>query len=183
MVKIVVPGSNEKEKAIFKKLNINLKESISEKEFEHEVIAYLNQHNVLHLATSKNDIPRSTPLEYFNNGLIVYVLSMGGDKFANLMANPKVCFSISDPYEPAEDFFGAVGVQVWGNALIFKKNDDKDRFEQINKYSRNVEVLKKHGLDQMATQFNFNVIAIEPLRIRYLNMRKGFRNVSWEKDA
>lgn len=183
MAKIIVPGSNEREKAVFAKLNIKLIESISEKEFEDEIIAYLNQHNVLHLATSKNDDPRSTPLEYFNNGLTVYIFSEGGGKFANLKANPKVCFSISDPYEPVEDFFGAVGLQVWGNASVFKKNDDRARFEQIYKYSRNAEALKKHGLDQMAAEFNFNVITIEPFRIRYLNMRKGFRNIGWERDA
>jgi hypothetical protein len=42
--------------------------------------------------------------------------------------------------------------------------------------------LKKLGVDQMAAAMNFNVITIEPARIRYLDMRKGFRNVTWEKE-
>jgi hypothetical protein len=182
MAKIIVPKSNERERAMLAKLNITLIESITEKEFEDTVIDYLNKHNVLHLATCRNNEPRSTPLEYFNNGLTVHIFSEGGGKFANLKANVKVSYSICDPYDPVEDMLGASGLQVWGAASTFKKNDDPAQFEAIHKYSRNAEALKKHGIDQMAAAVNFNVITIEPMRIRYLDMRKGFRNVSWEKE-
>ncbi len=181
MAKIIVPGSNEREKALLKKLNITLIESITEQELERAVIEYLNSHNVLHLATCRDNEPRSTPLEYFNNGLTVYILSEGGGKFANLKANPNVSYSICDPYNPVEDMLGATGLQVWGSASTFKKNDDLAKFEQIYKYSRNAEALKKHGIDQMASSVNFHVITIGPLKIRYLNMRRGFRNILWEK--
>ncbi len=181
MAKVIVPKSNERERAMFAKLNITLIESIAEKELENAVIDYLNKHNVLHLSTCRDNEPRSTPLEYFNNGLTVYIFSEGGGKFANLKVNPKVSYSICDPYDPAEDMLGACGLQVWGTASTFKKNDDPARFETIHKYSRNAEALKKHGIDQMAAAVNFNVITIEPLKIRYLDLRRGFRNVSWEK--
>jgi len=42
--------------------------------------------------------------------------------------------------------------------------------------------LKKYGLEEVASKINFNVIAIEPIKIRYLDLRKGFRNVMWEKE-
>ena len=180
MVRVVVPRANEREKAVFEKFNITLIDSIDEKELEEEIIAYLNQHNVLHLATCRDDEPRSTSLEYFNNGLTVYISSEGGGKFANLKVNPKVSYSVCDPYEPAEDFFGASGLQVWGIASTFKKNDDLKKYEEIRKYSRNLDAMKKQGIEQMASKINFNVITIEPLKIRYLNIRKGFRNVTWE---
>lgn len=183
MAKIIVPRANEQEKAMLEgKFNITFIESIDEKAFEAVLIEYLNQHNVLHLATCKDNEPRSTPLEYFNNGLTVYISSEGGGKFANLKANPKVSFSICDPYAPAEDFFGAAGLQVWGNAVTFKKNDDPARYAEIRQYSRNRDALKQQGLEQAASAFNFNVIIIEPLKMRYLNLRKGFRNVLWERD-
>lgn len=182
MAKLIVPKSNERERALFAKLSITLIESLTEKEFEQAVIDYLNKHNVLHLATCRNNEPRSTPLEYFNNGLTVYIFSEGGGKFANLKANPMVSYSISDPYDPLEDMLGARGLQVWGHAASFKKNDAPERFQTIYQFSRNAEALKKHGVDQMAAAVNFNVITIEPTRIRYLDMRKGFRNVTWEKE-
>jgi general stress protein 26 len=182
MAKIIVPKSNERERAMFAKLNITLIESITEKEFENAVVEYLSTHNVLHLCTCRDNEPRATPLEYFNNGLTVHIFSEGGGKFANLKVNPKVSYSISDPYDPAQDFMGAVGLQVWGTAAVFKKNDDPARFQSIHQFSRNAEALKKHGIDQMAAAVNFNVITIEPTKIRYLDMRKGFRNISWEKE-
>jgi general stress protein 26 len=176
MAKIIVPHSNEREKEMFQKLNITLIESISEQELEKVLINYLKRHNVLHLATCRDNEPRSTPLEYFNNGLTVYISSEGGGKFANLKANSRVCYSICDPYEPAEDFFGASGLQGWGIASTFKKN------EAIHQYSRNRDVLKKYGLEEVASKINFNVITIEPIKIRYLDLRKGFRNVMWERE-
>ena len=146
------------------------------------IIEYLNQHNVLHLATCKDNEPRCTPLEYFNNGLTVYISSEGGGKFANLKVNSKVSFSISDPYEPNEDFFGASGLQVWGTASTFKKNDNPEKHEKIREFTRNREGLKKLGLEAAANSFNFNIITIEPIKIRYLSLRRGFRNALWTRD-
>jgi hypothetical protein len=182
MPKLVVPHANERQKEIFKKCNITLIESLSEKEFEQEVSDYLSSHNVLHLATCRNNEPRSTPLEYYNNRLTVYIFSEGGGKFANLKENVNVCYSIADPYEPGENNFGAVGLQVWGKASTFKRNDDPERCAAIQRYSRLGDALKKQGLDQFASKVNYNVITIEPLKIRYLNLLKGFRNVLWEKE-
>ncbi len=181
MPKLIIPRSNEKEKAIFEKLNIQLIESLSVEEFENTVINYLNTHNVLNLATCKNNEPRSTSLEYFNNGLIVYVLSEGGGKIANLKANSKVCYTIHDPYDTMQDYFGAIGLQVWGTASFFKKNDNPEKAADIMTYSRSAEALKKHGLEQAASTVNFNVITIEPEKIKYLDLRQGFRNVTWAK--
>lgn len=182
MAKIIVPRVTERTRATFEKFNVILIESIEEKEFEEVVIEYLNQHNVLHLATCRDNEPRSTPLEYFNNGLTIFISSEGGGKFANLRVNPKVSYSICDPYDPAKDFFAASGLQVWGIASTFKKNDDPKRFEEIRKHSRrNIRHSSNQELIEAASRINFNVIIIEPIKIRYLNLRKGFRNVSWYK--
>ena len=183
MTKVIVPHANKREKVLFDKLKIQLIDSISEKEVEKVIAEYLNQHNVLHLATGRDNELRSTPLEYFNNGLTVYIFSEGGGKFANLKVNPKVSYSISDPYEPAEDFFGASGLQAWGIAHTFKKNEDIKKYEEIHQYSRNQDALKNQGLEQLASNINFNVITIEPLKFRYLNLRKGFRNVTWDREG
>ncbi len=183
MARLSVPRTNERQRTIFKRFNITMSESISEQEFEAEVIEYLNQHNVLHLATGRDSEVRSTPLEYFNNGLTVYISSEGGGKFANLKVNPNVSYSISDPYEPENDFFGAVGLQVWGIAATFKKNDSPEKYEEIRKHRRHKDALKKQGIEQLARERNFNMITIEPVKIRYLNLKKGFRNIKWEREG
>ena len=182
MSKIIVPRANDREKAVFDKFNITLIDSISEREFEHVIIEFLNTHNVLHLATCRNSEPRSTPLEYFNNGLTVHIVSEGGGKFANLKVNPKTSYSIAEPYDPEKDFFSATGLQVWGIASMFRKNDDLKKYEDIRRYSRDADGLKKQGIDQLASAVNMNVITVEPLKLRYLDLKKGFRNVMWERD-
>jgi len=183
MARLIIPRTNERQRTLFKKFNITMVDSISEQEFETAVIEYLNNHNVLHLATCRDNEVRSTPLEYYNNGLTVYISSEGGGKFANLKVNPNVCYSISDPYAPEKDFFGAVGLQVWGSASTFKKNDNPDKYEEIRRYRRHKDALKKQGIDQLARERNFNMITIEPVKIRYLNLKKGFRNIKWEREG
>jgi len=182
MGKVIVPHANERERAAFASVNITLLDTISEENFLQVITDYLSGHNVLHLATCKDNEPRSTALEYFNNGLIVFIFSEGGGKIANLKANPQVSYTINDPYAPGEDFFGAVGLQVWGAATVFKKNENPALFNAVRSHARTTEALKKQGLDKLADAVNFNVITIEPAKFRYLNYRKGFRNVIWKKE-
>ncbi len=182
MGKIIVPQANEKENSAFKMGGITLIESISEQDFLDHVVGFLNEHNVLHLATCKNNEPRCTPIEYFNKGLTVHMFCEGGGKMANLKANSMVSYSIADPYHPAEDFFGASGLQVWGKVDFFKKNDDVERFLKIQKHARTMQGLEDQGLDEAANSYNFNVLSIEPYKIRRLCYRKGFRGVVWKKD-
>lgn len=181
VARLRVPRVNERQKNLFKRFNITVVESMSAEEFESAVIEYLNHHNVLHLATCRDNTVRSTPLEYYNRGLTVYISSEGGGKFANLKVNPNVSYSISDPYRPEEDFFGAVGLQVWGIAATFKKNDNPEKYAEIRRYRRHGDALKKQGIDELAREKNFNLITIEPVKIRYLNLKQGFRNVTWER--
>lgn len=183
MAKLIIPKSNERERAIFEKHNIRLVESMTPEEFETVAIEFLNTHNVLHLATCKDNIPRSTPLEYFNNGLTVFILSEGGGKIANLKTNSKVSFSISDPYNPVDNFFSASGLQVWGTASTFKRNDRPEKAQEIYRHYRHASELKKQGLDTTAGSFNFNIISIIPDKITYLNLLKGFRNVTWNRQG
>ena len=182
MAKIIIPKANETEQKIFTKLGITLRDLKRPEELEEIIIHYLDTHNVLHLATSRGDEPRSTPLEYYNNGMTVFISSEGGGKFANLKENDRVAYSISDPYDPVEDFFGAKGLQCWGKARYFAKNDDLKAYAEICKYKRPNPSLAKIGLDKMAEAFNFKVIIIEPERMRFLSLRDGLRNAEWRKE-
>ncbi len=183
MGKLVIPGFSKQEKPIFEKFGIKLKESISEDAFLEIVVEYLDNHNTLSLATCSEDEPRSTTVEYFNHGLTVYLLAEGGIKIANLKKNPKVAFTIQDPYNPKEDYFSASGLQVWGVASVFKKNDDPKKFASIITHFRNVDGLKKQGIYDLFKMANFNVVTIEPGKIRYLNQRQGYRRVMWTRDS
>ena len=185
MARLVIPRCNAREKEIFERHNIHLVEEMEIAQFESLISHFLGTHNVLHLATSKQDVPRCTPLEYWNIGMDVFIVSEGGGKIPNLKANPRVCYSISDPFTPQEDFFGCVGLQVWGLASVFKKNDNPERFRELfghSHYIQDPEGMRRQGIDIASTPINFNVISIEPTKIRYLNIRDGYRNVMWKCD-
>jgi len=183
MGKVIIPKPNAREKAAFEMAGIAMIESLSEEAFLEMAVQYLSEHNVLHLSTCKNNEARSTPVEYFNNGLTVHMFCEGGGKIANMKENAKVAYSIADAYNPGQDFFGASGMQVWGTATVFKKKEDPERFRQIARYSRYMKELNEQGLGESIDALNFNVVSIEPVKIRRLCYRKGYRNIIWKKEA
>jgi hypothetical protein len=178
--RILIPSLSQARKESFAARGIHLVESITAPEFEQVIADYLNRHNVLHLATCMNNEVRSTTLEYFNNGLTVYILSEGGGKLTNLKANPTVSYTVADPYNPENDFFSASGIQVWGAASVFRKNDAPDTFSEIYRHSRTADSLKQQNLGSQADRVNFYVITIVPEKINYINYRQGYRKTTWE---
>jgi len=180
MAKLLIPRANVQELAMFQKFGISLIPEMTVEEFESAAASYLDSHNVLNLATCRNSRPRCTTLEYFNDGLTVYVMSEGGGKIANLRANPLVSYTVNDPYRPEEDYFSAAGIQVWGTADLFKKNEDPERAGRIMVFFRNREAVTAQGLGAAISAVNFNIMTITARKIRYLDLRRGFRNVVWE---
>jgi hypothetical protein len=178
---VIVPQPNEKELKAFALAGITMLSAMTEAEFIDMATGYLGSHNVLHLATCRDNEPRCTPVEYFNNGLTVHMFCEGGGKIANIKANEKVSYSIADPYDPGTDFFGASGMQVWGWASVFKKNENIERFREIRAHSRYLKQLEEQGLGEAADSYNFNVVSIIPYKIRRLCYRQGLRNVIWKK--
>ena len=73
---------------ICKQAGVKLRKFRNAKEFEQEVESFMKSHDIIYLATCKNNNPRSTPLGYMNKGITVYILSEGGGKLANIKANP-----------------------------------------------------------------------------------------------
>ena len=81
---------------------LQLKEAIEE---------FLNSHNTCTLSTSYKERVRSTPIEYnYNNGYI-YLLSEGGEKFANLLLNNKVSLAVYEGYTGMNNL---AGMQITG---------------------------------------------------------------------
>lgn len=181
MGKILVPGSNTKERALFTKLGIELITAIDEAAFCSLVADYLGSRNVLHLASYGGTEVRSTALEYFSDYLTVHIFSEGGGKIANIKKHPQVCYSIADPYNPADGILGTRGIQVWGTASVFKKNDDPEKAADIFNLYRQAHTIQEQGISDEVGLINFNIITIVPKKIRYLDLKKGFRNVVWKE--
>jgi len=166
---------------VLKKAGIKIKDFKSVEAFEKVLMKFLKRNNVLHLATCRNNLPRSTPLEYRLHGFTFYIFSEGGNKFNNLKVNKNVAFSIAEPYHPKEDFWGAKGVQAWGKAKVYSRKTNPRKFEEALKKMKVYESIKKMGLKSLPPQFNYRVIEITPDKIRYGNLREGVFKVTWER--
>ena len=165
----------------FKKAGIKIKDFKSSAEFEKVLLKFIKRNNVLHLSTCKNNIPRTTPLEYKHDGFTFYILSEGGSKFDNLKANKNVSFSIAEPYHPEKDFWGAKGLQAWGKARVYSRRTDPKRFELSLRKMGVYKVLKKMGMKELPQSFNYRIIEIASDRIRLGSMREGVFKVTWER--
>jgi hypothetical protein len=80
--------------------------------------------NSLVLATSYKDKPRATPLEFFNEGLTLYIFGEPGGKIANLKRNSKVSAAIYE--QPLDHSKVQQSLQLFGKAeLITLRNNPR----------------------------------------------------------
>ena len=175
MAKISVPKINEGLKKAMEASGVKLKKNLTPEIVERDIIKYLDENNVLHLATiSRNNKPRATPIEYKNNGMTIYLFSEGGVKISNIKHNPSISLSIASPYNRQKDYFGSKGVQVWGKAYVYTKKDNPE------KYKESLEAMKIKETS-LPDDYSFKVIIIEPDKVKYMAARNGYWGVTWEK--
>ncbi len=136
-----------------------MNKEMTSSELKSHIIAFLREHKGGSLATCMNDIPRSSPVQYFlGEDMNIYVLSAGGDKFKAIEENPNICLLVNTEYI---DYRKIKGVQVFGKATTSIK--DGRILEEVKKYCQE-DVLQKNKL---------KAIKIEPKEIVYLNSIEG----------
>jgi len=79
------------------------------------------------LATCRNNQPRATTLDFFNEGLTLYILGEPGGKIANIRANPKVSAGIYE--QPLDHSKIQKALQIWGQATLINRKNHKELFE------------------------------------------------------
>lgn len=147
------------------------------------------------LATSYDDEPRATPLEFFHEGLTIYIFGEPGGKIANIKRNPKVCAAIYQ--QPLDHSKTQRSLQIWGKAeLITIRNDKKTYMEKVSKWNM-VEAgkkimspfLKDLSPEEQEKKFEkmlgaLNLIRIEPSRmvLRIYNPDFSTHTYEWKKE-
>ena len=120
-----------------------------------EIIAYLNKMsgqvdprpgpyscgikhgNGLVLATSYKDAPRATAVEFFNEGLTIYVFGEPGGKIANIKRNEKVSAFIYQPTDHSkfqqylQIFATAELITVRSNSRLFRAKIRKWKLDTV----------------------------------------------------
>ena len=86
------------------------------------------------LATSRNNIPRATPVDFFNEGLSIGIGAEPGGKLLNLKENPNVSIGI---YRPVDHSVVNKSIQYFGKASLINMDNNSELY---------VSKMKKWGM-------------------------------------
>jgi len=140
-----------------KALKDETKERIGEELLKRHAEDFLMNHNTCILATGQCDRVRATPIEYMYIDGYIYMISEGGEKFANIIMNPNVSIGICDPYK---DMSELAGMQISGIAELIGIGSEEYK-----------TVLGKRKLDYekiLSLPMALNMLKIEISKIEFL---------------
>jgi hypothetical protein len=98
---------------------------MQKQDLEAYLIEILTRVAMCTLSTCSGDVPRGTPLEFFSDGLTLYITPDPGTKVKNIRANPNVSISVFDNPSPAweTDWKTTWGLQITGRGELLKDGD------------------------------------------------------------
>lgn len=147
------------------------------------------------LGTSKNNIPRVTPIDFFNDGLNLWMMGNVGGKLVNIRSNPNVSVGI---YTRMDHSVENRSVQLWGKASLITYRQQKEQFMETvtNKFPM-LDAIKqgmRAGMIDIASEADFEaqlekalnslaLIKVEPERIALLITRPDgtMEKLFWRK--
>ena len=160
-----------------------MNEKITDKtkdEIEKEIVDYIKGHRPQYktcvLATSKDTIPRATPVMYHYEGLTIWISTdtRGGGKVENIKSNPRVSLAIFDPVESDYGWDDTRGLQLWGKAEIITHKENESEFNHAWKIADSEGAFKAFGrevpLDIVKNTLIY--IKVTPERISFVNAKK-----------
>ena len=154
----------------------------------------LKHGNACALGTCRDNIPRVTPVDFFNEGLTLWILGDPGGKLGNIRANPRVSVAIYTPMDHSKE---NRSLQLWGNAtLVLKRHQEKLFQETIEKFGilgairKTIKATMTGCTDEeleaaLAKQIDkVTLIQIKPEKIVHLIIRPGERpeKLLWKRD-
>jgi len=156
-------------------------------DMERHLAAFLHQGNVCVLATCLNDVPRATPIEYYSDGLTIYVAASRATKVPNIEGNPRVSVAIcSRPYTDWTDWYDVTGIQMTGAPELLRYDERPEEYVaalKVYDWRKYRRALGKADEEPRRT----TIIRINPLKIEFRDlalMRKGYSVLqTWEAEA
>jgi hypothetical protein len=174
-------------------VNKEVKMGKSKKEIEAEILRFLNtnsthkgdenlpgcglQHGLAcALGTCRDNLPRVTPVDFFNDGLNIWILGDPGGKIVNIRANPNVAVGI---YTRMDHSVENRSMQLWGKASLVTLEKDRGLFMKMVTMFGVADAIRramKRGMMDIASETDFDakvdkalsretLIKIEPERI------------------
>ena len=134
------------------------------------------------LGTCKNNLPRVTPIDFFNDGLTLWIMGNAGGKLGNIRSNPNVSVGI---YTRMDHSVENRSIQLWGKASLLTYRKQKEQFmEIVTKFPMLDAIRQGMRVGMMGTAGNedfeakldkslnrLTLIKVEPERIALLIVR------------
>ena len=164
---------------LFKMLKIE-RQHLSRGELEKEIVDYLSKKHPCSLATcGKEGVPRTSVVDYVNDGLTIYIFSEGGKKFKNIAENNKVSVGIGTS---SQTIRSVRGVNIDGIADVFSEGT-----EELAYAMKLFKPLFEDFEEQIAGPITFppgmmRIIRITPTKMVYYHYNKGIANAQWEAE-
>lgn len=164
--------------AAMKKMKIK-RLRLAREELEKEIIDYLGKKQPCSLATCGTDCtPRISVVDYVNDGLTIYIISEGGDKFKNLKENNRVAVGIGTGARALK----TRGINIWGIADVFAGGDPE--FEKGIKLFKTIfeEMAQAMGMASECPlpMHLLRLIRVTPTRMVYHHTMKGIKHALWK---
>lgn len=155
----------------------NITTEMPREQLEEHISSILKKLTMCTLVTSRDDIPRGTPLEYFPDGLTLYISPDPGTKVENIQANPNVAVSVYNNVHPdwENEWQTVWGVQISGKGELFEDGTPEHArgLETINIES----FFRATGLDGMKWLKRRKILKVTPSKISLFELgllTKGF---------
>ena len=159
--------SGELGKALAKKVT----RKMSREQLEEHIANLLKKLTMCTLVTSKGDIPRGTPLEFFADGLMLYISPDPGTKTKNLKVNPNVSVSIyNNVYPDWESEWETVwGLQITGKGKLFEDGaSEHARAQEVINFESFFRAL---GREDKQLPKGRKILKVTPSKIELLEFR------------
>ncbi len=161
------------------RMNIERKH-LSKGELEKEITDYLSKKHPCSLATcGKDGVPRISVVDYINDGITIYILSEGGEKFKNIQENNKVAIGIGTS---ARTSLSVRGINIWGIAEVF--TDDTPEFAYTIKLFDPIIKSMAKAMDGPVEipKGIVRAIRVTPTKMVYHHNSNGIKNAYWVAD-
>ena len=105
------------------------KKQLPRAEMARRIQEFLDANNVCVLATSLDDVPRATPIEYYAKDLVVYVAASPQTKIRNLEGNPRASVGIyNTPNTDWQNWYQVKGLQITGEAELIRNEEQPEAY-------------------------------------------------------
>ena len=162
---------------LFKKLKIERKH-LSREALEKEIIDYLSKKHPCSLATCGKDcVPRTSVVDYVNDGLTLYIFSEGGGKFKNIEENNRVSIGIGTSTQTIRS---VRGVNIAGIADVFTEGTEGFTYAMQLFRPLFEDFEQQIGGPVTFPPGMMRVIRVTPTQMLYYHYNRGIANALWE---